>query len=172
MSVQKNITRLFTIGAAVILGCSLISGGVAEAGITPSSSTDKSVLTLESVKQSYLAAKRAKQLRGEVRDVEVSTENPGVWLRKVDNKAVNMVTNRIWGDGQKAVSLEGRSYYVPNDEYGFALNQNPSLRYATDPLTGRRIDKSVALAYADYEGNVLYFESSESYRDFLSSFSR
>jgi len=172
MSLQKNVKRLFTIGAAVILGCSFLSGGVAEADMTPSSSTDKSVLTLESVKQNYLASQRAKQLSGESTGAVVSSENPGAWLRKVDNKAVNMVTNRIWGGEQKLVSLDGKGYYVPNDEYGFAFDRNPSLRFATDPLTGKRIDKSVALAYADYEGNVLYFESSESYRDFLSSFSR
>lgn len=172
MDVQKDLKRLVTIGAGVVLGLGILSSGAVQAEIKPSSSTDKSVLTLESVKQSYLAAERAKKLRGELKSTAASSENPGLWLRKVENKTVNMVTNRLGDDGQKVVRLEGRDYYVPDARYALAFNMNPSLRYAVDPVTGKRIDKSGALAYADYQDKVLYFESEESYQDFLSSFSK
>ncbi|MFQ5353855.1 MAG: hypothetical protein ACE5DR_02810 [Thermodesulfobacteriota bacterium] len=172
MTVQKNVKKLLTMATGAILGLGLITGGPVQAEITPSSSTDQSVLTLESVKQSYLAVERARKLRGEFAGTAATPEDPAQWLKRVDNNDVNMVTNRLSVKGQKAVHLDGKDYYVPNDEYGLAFSLNPSLRFATDPVTGRKVDKSGALVYADYENKVLYFESEESYQDFLSAFSK
>ncbi|MFQ5480158.1 MAG: hypothetical protein ACE5DW_02670 [Thermodesulfobacteriota bacterium] len=172
MAMQKNVKRLFTIGVSFVLGLGLFSTAPVHAEVGPSSSTDKTVLTLESVRQNYLASMRAKKLRGELSSTAASPEDPLQWLRKVEHNSVNMVTNRLSSDEQKVVSLEGKDYYVPNADYGFAFKENPSLRYATDPLTGNKIDKSMASAYADYQNKVLYFESEQSYREFLSVFSK
>ncbi len=172
MGMQKKVIRLFTIGLGFVLGLGVLASAQVQAEIGPSSSTDKSVLTLESVRQNYLAAERAKKLRGELKSTATSSENPGQWLRQVERNSVNMVTNRLWADEQKVVNIGGREYYVPNADYGFAFTHNPSLRYATDPVTGKKIDKSGALAYSDYKDRVLYFESQDSYREFLSAFGK
>jgi len=177
MGMQKHVKRVFTIGASVVFGLGILSSGVVKAGTMPSESTDTRVMVLESVRQNYMASQRTEQLRGKLIEASARTPlavsgEPGQWLRRVKGSSVNMVTNRLFSGAQKVVSCEGKEYYVPNDDYGFNLMLNRSLRYAADPVTGRKIDKSDALAYADSKERVLYFESEQSYKNFISLFGK
>jgi len=177
MGKKKHIKRVFTIGASVVLGLGILSSGVVRAETGPSLSSDRRVMVLESARQNYLASQRAEKLRDNLIKASASTplvasNDPGKWLRRVKISSVNMVTNRFCSDEQKVVKIDGRDFYVPSDGYAFTLSQNPSLRYAVDPFTGKKIEKSGALAYVDSKDRVLYFESQESYGDFIALLSR
>jgi len=170
MGMQRGFKKLFAIGISAMLGLVFIYSGAVKAETMSSSNTDTRVMVLESVRQNYLASERQKGLEKGVQNLAVSataSRNSALWLRKVDSKAINMVTNRLLRGERRAVRVDGKDYFVPDADYGYNFRLNLSLRYARDPLTGRRIDKSAAKAYADTKGRVFYFESEQSYRDFI-----
>jgi len=170
MGRQRDFRKLFTIGVSAMLGLAFICSGAVKAETMSSSSTDTRLMVLESVRQNYLASERQKGLEKGVQNLAVSASarrNSALWLRKVDSTAINMVTNRLLRGERRAVRVDGKDYFVPDADYGYNFRLNLSLRYAVDPLTGRRIDKSAALAYADTKGRVFYFESEQNYRDFI-----
>lgn len=86
---------------------------------------------------------------------------------KVPNKQVCMVNNAYMGKDQFEVPYDGKTYYgccnmcverIPNDE---------TARKATDPFTGKEIDKANAyIVLKDQQGNVDYFENEENYKKF------
>ncbi|MDH2207576.1 MULTISPECIES: hypothetical protein [Empedobacter] len=86
---------------------------------------------------------------------------------KVPNKQVCMVNNAYMGKDQFEVPYDGKTYYgccnmcverIPNDE---------TARKATDPFTGKKIDKANAyIVLKDQQGNVDYFENEENYKKF------
>ncbi len=171
MVLFRDLKTLFTLGVSVVLVAGFLCADVARAAIAVSSSTDTRVMALESVRQNYLASQRQKELMEGHESLSATTselESPALWLRKVDNKAINMVTNRLFRGEQRSLRIDGKDYFIPNEDYVYNFRQNLSLRYAVDPFTGKRVDKSGALAYADYRDRVFYFESEQSYMDFIS----
>ncbi len=116
----------------------------------PGNASAAAVHELESAKQNYLASVRAEAIRT---NNEIPTKiNAGTsadWLTRVDAGNVNMVTNTVEKAAQKTVTINGRTYTVASDAYAKNLKLNPSLRLATDPVTGKRIDKSEAVTFAD-----------------------
>ncbi len=127
----------------------------------------KALATLQAVKENYAASLRMEAIRSKnpVNGVRV-TGPASLWLKKVNPDQVNMVTNRFYGSRQEAISIGGRDYYI-SGAYAFTLRQNPSIRFALDPLTERKVDKSAAMTYADASGRVFYFESEDTFRNFI-----
>ncbi|WP_166922154.1 hypothetical protein [Flavobacterium poyangense] len=86
----------------------------------------------------------------------------------VPNDEVCMVNNKHMGKKQIEVPFDGKMYYgccnmcverIPSDE---------TVRNATDPLTGQKIDKASAyIVSLNEEGNVAYFESQENFQKFI-----
>ncbi|MDM1072110.1 hypothetical protein HX001_06325 [Empedobacter brevis] len=86
---------------------------------------------------------------------------------KVPNNQVCMVNNAYMGKDQFEVPYDGKTYYgccnmcverIPNDE---------TARKATDPFTGKQIDKANAyIVLKDQTGNVDYFENEDNYKKF------
>ena len=86
---------------------------------------------------------------------------------KVPNNQVCMVNNAYMGKDQFEVPYDGKTYYgccnmcverIPNDE---------TARKATDPFTGKQIDKANAyIVLKDQIGNVDYFENEDNYKKF------
>ena len=86
---------------------------------------------------------------------------------KVPNNQVCMVNNAYMGKDQFEVPYDGKTYYgccnmcverIPNDE---------TARKATDPFTGKQIDKANAyIVLKDQMGNVDYFENEDNYKKF------
>lgn len=86
---------------------------------------------------------------------------------KVPNNQVCMVNNAYMGKDQFEVPYDGKTYYgccnmcverIPNDE---------TARKATDPFTGKQIDKANAyIVLKDQMGNVDYFENEENHKKF------
>ena len=154
--------------AAVVLSTGLLLSAAATAGADGTSGVDTAYLKIETIRQNFLAAQRQARLNENITDMsEVVAGLPAEWLRPVSHEKVNMVTNRLAGEEPVALEVEGRVYYVPRGGYELAFMKNRSLRYATDPVGGERVDKAMARTYADPSGRVYYFSSESSFEDFL-----
>jgi YHS domain-containing protein len=83
-------------------------------------------------------------------------------LAPVDRaELVCMVTNRKFESAQIPVAVEGRTYYGCCEGCKATLESDPEARFAVDPVTGARVDKSRATFGALPDGRILYFESPE-----------
>jgi YHS domain-containing protein len=80
-------------------------------------------------------------------------------LRKVEAKRVCMVTNQLFEKDQIPVVVANRTYYGCCEGCKQTLASNPSARTAVDPVSGKSVDKAVAVIGARADGSTLYFES-------------
>ena len=80
---------------------------------------------------------------------------------------VCMVNDRFMGIKQIPVEVEGKTYYGCCKMCIGRLKNNEKLRYAIDPITGKKVDKAKALIVKQENGTVLYFESKKTARKFL-----
>ena len=88
---------------------------------------------------------------------------------KVNANYVCMVDNAYKDSLQTSIALDGKIYYGccnPCIEY---LQADKTIRYATDPLTGKEVDKANAFIVikADGTANVMCFKSEENYNQYL-----
>jgi len=72
---------------------------------------------------------------------------------------VCMVTDRVFGEPQIPVLFEGRTYYGCCQGCVNRIKNDRSVRYSTDPVTGREVDKASAYIVEGPGGEALYFES-------------
>lgn len=125
------------------------------------------VARLKTVEENYRAHLRAEALQAK-KTADIGESGPASsWLTRVSAEEVNMVSNRRESRKQSVVSLNGKSYYCPDSAHAFNMSHNPSTRFAKDPLTDKRVDKSEAVIYADASGRVYYFESEDTYKGFI-----
>jgi YHS domain-containing protein len=82
-------------------------------------------------------------------------------LKKVESKTVCMVNEQAMGKDQIPVEVDGKTYYGCCDMCKKALADNAEKRAATDPVTGKQVDKATAVIAAQEDGRVFYFESDE-----------
>jgi YHS domain-containing protein len=82
-------------------------------------------------------------------------------LKKVESKTVCMVNEQAMGKDQIPVEVDGKTYYGCCEMCKKALADNAEKRVATDPITGKQVDKSKAVIAAQEDGRVFYFESDE-----------
>jgi len=80
-------------------------------------------------------------------------------LTKVEPKTVCMITERAMGREQIPVEVEGRTYYGCCEMCKNTLANNAEKRSATDPVSGKKIDKATAVIAAQEDGQIFYFES-------------
>lgn len=167
---KKQIKRLLLAGiiTACVAGVTM-SGNAIAAESTNSAGENQAVIILESVRQNYLANVRLEALRAKKTLPAMShADSPAqAWLMRVKPSEVNMVTNRYTQSEQSAVKMEGKLYYTSGEAYIANLKQNPSIRFAKDPISGRTIDKAEAAIYIDASGRALYFKTDDSFKNFL-----
>ncbi len=84
--------------------------------------------------------------------------------RVSDRSKVCMVNDRVMGQAQLPVNVDGRTYYGCCAGCVGRLNEDRKARVSTDPVTGRAIDKSEAVILGGEDGEALYFESEETAR--------
>lgn len=165
---KKNYSGKLILAAAF---SALMAGyftGYAVAG-SENAGNREAVAKLQSAKECYAASIRMEALQANNNASAVKANGPAsLWLTKVSPDEVNMVTNRYEKKKQDAINMDGRTYYGTGSGYAYNLNQNPSVRYSNDPVTNKKVDKASAAAYADASGKVYYFESEDSYRNFIS----
>ncbi len=87
-------------------------------------------------------------------------------LTEVDSKYVCMVTNQLFVKEQIPVELEGKTYYGCCEMCKAKIKNNPQSREATDPVSGKEVDKAEAVIGASADGSIYYFESEENLAEF------
>ena len=81
-----------------------------------------------------------------------------------DPSKVCMMNDRVMGHPQIPVVVEGKTYYGCCAMCKERLAQDAAARTATDPVTGRSVDKAGAVIAQRPDGSVLYFESKATLR--------
>ena len=84
----------------------------------------------------------------------------------VERNEVCVVADRAPGEPTFEVQLDGKTYHVCCERCEARLKEDPSLRYAIDPVTGRSVDKSDAFIAVIEDGRAFYFESEKTARIF------
>jgi YHS domain-containing protein len=102
-------------------------------------------------------------------NTEGAQGNSQTSLKQVESKYVCMVTNQLYDKEQIPVAVEGKMYYGCCQMCEAKLKEDPSSRMATDPVSGKEVDKSTAVIGAAPDGKVYYFESIEDLRAFGST---
>ncbi len=90
-------------------------------------------------------------------------------LKQVESKYVCMVTNQLYDKEQIPVAVEGKTYYGCCQMCEAKLKEDPSSRMATDPVSGKEVDKSTAVIGAAPDGKVYYFENAEDLKAFANT---
>ncbi len=80
-------------------------------------------------------------------------------LKRVETKKVCMVNNTVFEKDQIPVQVENKTYYGCCEMCKERLAKDAEARMATDPVTGKKVDKATAVIAAQPDGKVLYFES-------------
>lgn len=86
---------------------------------------------------------------------------PAGALTKVEPKTVCMINEHAMGKDQIPVEVDGKTYYGCCAMCKERLAKDASSRVATDPQTGKQVDKAKAVIAAQEDGRVFYFESDE-----------
>ncbi len=74
---------------------------------------------------------------------------------------VCMVNDRFMGKAQIPIKVEGKTYYGCCEGCKSRLKNDRSVRYSTDPLTGKEVDKALAYIVLGDQSEALYFKSEE-----------
>ena len=85
---------------------------------------------------------------------------------QVEAKYVCMINEQRFNKEQIAVEVEGRTYYGCCEMCKAKLRDDSGSRTATDPVSGKKVDKAKAVIGADAEGKVYYFENSDNLNRF------
>ncbi len=87
-------------------------------------------------------------------------------LKRVETKKVCMINNQVFEKDQIPVQVQGRTYYGCCEMCKERLAKDAAAREATDPVTGKTVDKAKAVIGAQPDGSVLYFESEETFKKY------
>ena len=88
------------------------------------------------------------------------------YLRRVETSKVCMANDKIFDKEQIPVVVDGRTYYGCCQGCKAMLAQNEQARKATDPVSGKTVDKATAVIGARRDGRVLYFETEKNLKAF------
>ncbi len=90
-------------------------------------------------------------------------------LKKVEPKLICMMNNKFMGSEQIPVEVEGRTYYGCCPMCAKTLKTGASARTAADPVSGKSVDKAMAVIGANKDGKAYYFENEENLKTFGSN---
>lgn len=94
---------------------------------------------------------------------------PEMTKEGLDKELVCMVNNAYMGKKQFPVEFENKLYFGCCEMCVNTIQNDPKVRVAKDPLTGKEVDKSeafIALNPGNAYGGVFYFESEANYLKF------
>lgn len=80
-------------------------------------------------------------------------------LTPIKPEYVCMVNNAAFDKPQIPVEVDGKTYYGCCPMCKERLTKDASARTATDPVSGQKVDKAVAVIGKTNEGSVYYFEN-------------
>jgi YHS domain-containing protein len=99
---------------------------------------------------------------------ETAHEYGDSWMKPVEAQYVCMMNNKVFDKPQMAIKIEGKTYYGCCPMCKDILGKDASKRSATDPVSGKPVDKATAVIGADPHGNVSYFENEENFHTYAS----
>lgn len=88
-------------------------------------------------------------------------------LQRVEAKRVCMVNDQVFDRDMIPVEFEAKTYYGCCNMCKARLTQDPEARRATDPISGKPVDKAKAVFGALPDHTVLYFESEKTFEEYL-----
>jgi len=80
-------------------------------------------------------------------------------LVKVNPSRTCMIKNYLYKEKQKAIPLDGKTYYACCLPCERTLTLDEKSRWSEDPVTGEKIDKAKAVVAADKNGRISYFKN-------------
>ena len=95
-----------------------------------------------------------------------ASSQQSAWQR-VENKRVCMVTDMVFPRDQIPVSVSGKTYYGCCENCKERLGTDAAVRSATDPVSGKAVDKAKAVIAAGPDGGVQYFENEANMKSFI-----
>lgn len=93
-------------------------------------------------------------------------QSQGAW-QKADPKRVCMVTNMLFPSDQIPVKVKDTTYYGCCENCKDRLAKDDGIRKATDPISGKSVDKAKASIAAGPDGSVEYFENDGNLQKFI-----
>jgi YHS domain-containing protein len=87
---------------------------------------------------------------------------------RVEAMRVCMVNDAVFNKDLIPVEVKGKTYFGCCEMCKERLAKDPASRSAADPVTGKSVDKAVAVIGALPDGSVLYFESAATLEAFNS----
>ncbi|MBY0276981.1 hypothetical protein K2Z84_16705 [Candidatus Binatia bacterium] len=87
-------------------------------------------------------------------------------IERVDAKRVCMITNAVFPKDQIPVQVDGKTYFGCCEMCKGKLASDAAARTATDPISGKPVDKAKAVIGATPDGKVLYFESDSTFTQY------
>lgn len=90
----------------------------------------------------------------------------GPQVIQVPTQKVCMITNMVFPSPQIPVKIGTKTYYGCCENCQHTLNNDPKSREAIDPVSGKKVDKALAVIGADTTGKVYYFQSLENLKKF------
>jgi YHS domain-containing protein len=88
---------------------------------------------------------------------ERQSSQAAAYTRITDPSTVCMVNDRYMGSAQIPVVVEGKTYYGCCKMCEKRLNEEASIRKASDPISHQEVDKALAVLAKDNTGAVFYF---------------
>ena len=87
-------------------------------------------------------------------------------MEVVDAAYVCMVNDAVYEKKQVHVQVDGKDYYGCCEMCKERLANDAALRTATDPVSGKEVDKATAVIGADSYKRVFYFENEKNFEKF------
>ena len=82
-------------------------------------------------------------------------------LEVVEAEFVCMVNDARYDKVQVRVDVDGQTYYGCCEMCKARLTENEHMRVGVDPISGKKVDKAIAIIAADSYNRVFYFENEE-----------
>ena len=126
----------------------------------------KAILTSITMSLSLLALVAAVSVNVFANTQDQSQKPKEESLVQVEAKYVCMINNQVFDKEQIAIEVENRTYYGCCAMCKDKLRNDAKSRVATDPVSGKKVDKAKAVIGASSDGKVFYFENAENLKKF------
>ena len=99
-------------------------------------------------------------------------EGAAVVVRRVEARKVCMINDQYLSRDQIPVEVDGKIYYGCCPMCKTRLKKDPTTRYAVDPVSGKKVDKALAVIGVTPDGTAYYFENESNLERFSQSLKR